>query len=48
MSLRIEARDKLKKFSPANLGQASRIQGVSPADVSVLLVYIESKYRRQQ
>ena len=47
MSLRIEARDKLKKFSPANLGQASRIQGVSPADVSVLLVYIESKYRRQ-
>lgn len=40
-SLRIEAKQKLKDFSPMNIGQASRISGVSPADVSVLLVYIE-------
>ncbi len=39
-SLRIEARQKLIKFKPANIGQASRISGVSPADVSVLLVYL--------
>lgn len=41
-SLRIEAVQKLKSFKPANLGQASRIQGVSPADVSVLAVYISA------
>ena len=46
-SLRLEARQKLKKFRPENIGQASRIQGVSPADVSVLLVYIKSKNRGQ-
>ncbi|MCH5343249.1 MAG: tRNA uridine-5-carboxymethylaminomethyl(34) synthesis enzyme MnmG [Acetatifactor sp.] len=40
-SLRIEARQKLKEFRPISLGQASRISGVSPADVSVLLVYLE-------
>jgi tRNA uridine 5-carboxymethylaminomethyl modification enzyme len=39
-SLRIEARQKLKKYQPVNLGQASRISGVSPADISVLLVYL--------
>jgi tRNA uridine 5-carboxymethylaminomethyl modification enzyme len=39
-SLRIEARQKLKKFMPISIGQASRISGVSPADVSVLLVYL--------
>ena len=38
-SLRIEARQKLKTYSPTSIGQASRISGVSPADVSVLLVY---------
>lgn len=39
-SLRIEARQKLIKFKPRSIGQASRISGVSPADVSVLLVYL--------
>lgn len=40
-SLRIEAKQKLKMYNPMNIGQASRIAGVSPADVSVLLVYLE-------
>ena len=40
-SLRIEARQKLKEFRPANIGQAGRIAGVSPADLSVLLVYLK-------
>jgi len=41
--LRIEARQKLMKLKPASVGQASRISGVSPADVSVLLVYLSAK-----
>ena len=40
-SLRLEARQKLKEFCPVSVGQASRISGVSPADISVLLVYLE-------
>lgn len=40
-SLRLEARQKLKSFHPISVGQASRISGVSPADISVLLVYLE-------
>ena len=40
--LRIEAKQKLKAYNPVSIGQASRIAGVSPADISVLLVYMES------
>lgn len=45
-SLRIEARQKLKKFRPESIGQASRIAGVSPADVSTLLVWLEAGKNR--
>ena len=45
-SLRLEARQKLKLFRPVSVGQASRISGVSPADISVLLVFLEH-YQRQ-
>ena len=44
-SLRIEAVQKLNLYRPISIGQASRISGVSPADISVLLVYLES-YRK--
>ena len=42
-SLRIEAKQKLNQIRPASIGQASRISGVSPADISVLLVYLSSR-----
>lgn len=45
-SLRLEARQKLTDIKPKSIGQASRISGVSPADISVLLVYLE-QYRRR-
>lgn len=48
-SLRIEARQKLLKFKPISIGQASRISGVSPADISVLLVYLSQfNYGKQK
>ncbi len=46
-SLRIEAQQKLKEYQPISIGQASRISGVSPADISVLLVYLEEMTRTE-
>lgn len=46
-SLRIEARQKLKEYRPVSVGQASRISGVSPADISVLLVYLSAGNRNE-
>ena len=46
-SLRIEARQKLKMFQPISIGQASRISGVSPADISVLLIYLSGKGKKE-
>ena len=44
--LRIEARQKLNLYRPMSIGQASRISGVSPADVSVLMVYLKGESSR--
>ena len=42
-SLKVEALQNLKKFRPVSLGQASRISGITPSDISVLMVYLKSK-----
>ena len=46
-SLRLEAIEKLNKIKPLSVGQASRISGVNPADVGVLLVWLEQKNRQK-
>ncbi len=45
--IRMEAREKLNQFKPVSVGQASRISGVSPADINVLLVYLEKLKRKK-
>ena len=45
--LRKEAQEKLQKIRPENVGQASRISGVSPADISVLLIYLTSRQKHK-
>ena len=46
--LRIEARQKLNAIRPVSLGQASRITGVSPADIAVLVIYLEQWSRKNK
>ena len=47
-NIRLEARQKLSEIRPLSVGQASRISGVSPSDIAVLLVYIEQFKRRKK
>ena len=45
-SLRLEAKQKLEKYRPVSVGQASRISGVSPSDISVLLIHLSKNERK--
>ena len=44
----LEARQKLNQFKPVSIGQASRISGVSPADVNVLMIFLDAASRREK
>jgi len=46
--LRLEAQEKLNRFRPDSVGQASRISGISPADINVLQVYLEKEKRLEK
>ena len=47
-SIATEARQKFKKINPETIGQASRISGVNPADISILMVYLEGKQKHHR